>query len=164
MSDTRISAYRSPATNRYVRHVEPPRFGDEVNRTLKVVAGVIVTSTAVGALAGMATVALLALAFGATSELLDARIYVFAGSIGAGCGAILGPAFAFGFLRRVPLGRLFAETGAATVVGAIAGLFLLPPGIVATVGAGAVGFAAAAARLAWRYRRPREPAELPPAA
>jgi hypothetical protein len=135
-----------------------------VNRTTRVVGGIILASTAVGALAGITTVTLLALAFGALSKLLDPRIYAFAGSIGAGCGAILGPAIAFGFLRRVPLGRLFAETGAATVVGAIAGLFLLPPGLVATVGAGAVGFAAAAARLAWSYRRPRESAELPPAA
>jgi hypothetical protein len=133
-----------------------------VNRTTRVVGGIILASAAVGALAGITTVALLALAFGAFSQLLDLRIYAFAGSIGAGCGAILGPAIAFGFLRRVPLGRLFAETGAATVVGAIAGLFLLPSSLVATVGAGAVGFAAAAARLAWSYRRPREPAELPP--
>jgi hypothetical protein len=135
-----------------------------VNRTTKVVGGIILASTAGGALAGITTVALLALAFGPLSGLLDLRIYAFAGSIGAGCGAILGPAFAFGLLRHVPLGRLFAETGAATVVAAIAGLFVLPPGIVATVSAGAVGFAAAAARLAWSYRRPREPAELPPAA
>ena len=135
-----------------------------MNRTIKVVAGVIVTSTVVGALAGMATAALVGFALGARSDLLDPQIYAFAGSLGAGCGAILGPAFAFGFLRRVPLGRLFGETGAATVVGAIAGFFLLPSGITVTVGAGAVGFAAAAARLAWRYRRPREPAELPPAA
>jgi hypothetical protein len=135
-----------------------------VNRTTRVVGGIIVASSAVGALAGITTVALLALAFGALSQLLDLRVYAFAGSIGAGCGAILGPAFAFGFLRRVPLGRLFAETGAATVVGAIAGLFLLPLGIVAMLGAGAVGFAAAAARLAWSYRRRHEPVELPPPA
>jgi MFS family permease len=96
-------------------------------RTSKVVVGIIVASTAVGALAGITTVALLALAFGALSQLLDLRVYAFAGSIGAACGAILGPAFAFGFLRRVPLWRLFAETGAATVVGAIAGLFLCRP-------------------------------------
>lgn len=135
-----------------------------MNRTIKVVGGVIIASTAVGALAGITAAALLALALGAGNALFDPQIYAFTGSLGAGCGAILGPAFAFGFLRRVPLGRLFAETGAATVVGAIAGFFLLPSGIVVTVGAGAVGFAAAAARLAWRYRRPREPAELPPAA
>ena len=133
-------------------------------RATKVVGGIIVASSAVGALAGITTVALLALAFGALSELLDLSIYAFAASVGAGCGAILGPAVAFRFLRRVPIGRLLAETGAATVVGAIVGPFLLPLGIVAMVGAGAVGFAAAAARLAWSYRRPREPAEPPPPA
>jgi hypothetical protein len=36
--------------------------------------------------------------------------------------------------------------------------------MLAVVGAGAVGFATAAARLAWSYRRPRKSAELPPAA
>jgi hypothetical protein len=130
------------------------------------VGGIVVASSAVGALAAIVTAATIAAAFGATRELLDPRVYTFAGSMGAGCGAVLGPAFAFGFLRRVPLGRLFAETGAATVVGGLAGLFLPLglTGIGGIAGAGAVGFVAAAARLAWTYRRPKEAAGLPPAA
>ena len=135
-------------------------------RTSKVVGGIIVASSAVGALAGMVTAALIALVFGATRELLNPGIYRFAGSIGAVCGAVLGPVFAFGFMRRVPLGRLFAETGAGTVVGGLAGLSL-PLGLTGIGGiaaAGAAGFVAAAARLAWIYRRRGEPAALPPVA
>jgi hypothetical protein len=137
-----------------------------IGRTSKVVGGIIVASSAVGALAGIITAALIALVFGATRELLNPAIYGFAGSIGAACGAVLGPAFAFGFMRRVPLGRLFAETGAGTVVGGLAGL-LLPLGLTGIGGiaaAGAAGFVVAAARLAWIYRRRGEPAALPPAA
>ena len=105
---------------------------------------------------------LLALVFAGPAAVLDPDLHAFAGSIGAACGAVLGPAAAFGFMRRVPLGRLFAGTAAGTVAGGVAG-FMLGIGLVGVVGAAALGFSAAAAGLAWSYRRPREPEALPPA-
>ena len=131
-------------------------------RTAKVAVLITVASTAVGALAGIVTAALLAGVYGGPDALLERELYAFAGGVGAGCGAVLGPAAAFGFMRRVPLGRLFGETAAGTVAGGVAG-FVLGLGLVGMVGAAAVGFTAAAARLAWSYRPRREPASLPPA-
>ena len=65
-------------------------------------------------------------------------------------------------MRRVPLGRLFAETTMGTIFGGLAG-FLLGVGLVGVVGVAALGFLAAAARLAWTHRGPDEPDSLPPA-
>jgi hypothetical protein len=131
-------------------------------RTAKVVVAITGASTAVGAFAGVATAGFLALVYAGPGALLDPEIHAFAGGIGAACGAVLGPAAAFGFMRRVPLGRLFAGTAAGAVAGGIAG-FVLGVGLVGVVGAAALGFTAAAARLAWSHRRPLEPDSLPPA-
>src|SRR5690349_20420049 len=129
-------------------------------RTAKVVVAITVASTAVGAFAGVATAGLLALAYAGPEALFEPELHAFAAGIGATCGAILGPAASFGFMRRGPLGRVFAGTAAGTVAGGVAG-FVLGVGLVGGVGAAALGFTAAAAGLASIYRRPREPDSLP---
>ena len=133
-------------------------------RTTKVAVGITAASTAVGAVAGLATAAVLATIIEGPGGLADLGLFTFAGGVGAACGAILGPAAAFGFMRRVPIGRLFAETALGTIIGGVGGLLLLPIGIFGVVTAGAVGFGAAAARLAWSFRKPREQHALPPGA
>lgn len=47
----------------------------------------------------------------------DGESYRNASVLGGACGFLLGPAAAFGFLRRVPLGRLFAETALGAALG-----------------------------------------------
>jgi hypothetical protein len=133
-------------------------------RRLKVFLGITATSAAVGALAGMAcAVAVLLLSGVSMRDLfVDGDIFTFAGGIGAGCGAVLGPLATFGFLRRVPLGRLFAETALGTVLAGVVG-FMLPLGFEAALGVAAGGFFAAATRLAWVYRAEHEPVALPSA-
>jgi len=83
--------------------------------------------------------------------------YAFAALVGGICGLLVGPLAAFGFLRRVPLGRLFAETTLAATLGGVLGvvLRLSIPGLLKC---SVAGFALAVAHLAWRYRAPREPA------
>ena len=132
------------------------------SRTAKIIVAITVASTAVGAFAGVATAGLLAVASAGPVALVEPKLYAIAGGLGAACGAILGPAAAFGFMRRVPLGRLFAGTAAGTVAGGVAG-FVLGSGLVSVVSAAALGFASAAAGLAWSYRRPREPEASQPA-
>ena len=131
-------------------------------RKTKLVIAITLAGAAAGALAGVATGALLAVAYGGSQALVVPELYAFAGGLGATCGAVLGPAAAFGFMRRVPLGRLFAETTLGTIFGGLAG-FLLGVGLVGVIGVAALGFFAAAARVARAHRGPGEPDSLPPA-
>ena len=133
-----------------------------ISRTTKVVVSITLVSTVVGGLAGITAAAILALKFAGRSALLEPELYAVAGGIGALCGAVLGPAAAFGFMRRVPLGRLFVGTAAGAIAGGVSGFLLFGFGLASTVGTAAIGFTAAAAGLSWRYRQAREPAALPP--
>lgn len=67
---------------------------------------------------------------------------------------VLGPAVIFGFLRRVPLGRLFGEIVVGTTLG---GLLGIPFGALPLA---VVGFAIAVAHLAWRFRTTIEPGRV----
>jgi hypothetical protein len=79
---------------------------------------------------------------------------------GGVCGLVLGPLAIFGFMRRVPLGRLFIEMCIGTIVAGTIGL-LLPLGIYSSLAVAAVGFLGAGARLAWRYRSSAGQPSLP---
>jgi hypothetical protein len=133
-------------------------------RRLKVFLGITATSAAVGALSGMLCAAGVLLLTGESiSGLFDSAsrgIFGFAAQVGAGCGVVLGPLASFGFMRRVPLGRLFAETAIGTVLAGIVAS-MLPLGFDAVLGVAAGGFLAAATRLAWVYRPMHETAALP---
>ena len=131
-------------------------------RRLKVFLGITATSAAVGALAGtLCAVGVLLLSGVPLNEVFaDGDIFTFAAQIGAGCGAVLGPLASFGFLRRVPIGRLFAETALGTVVAGIVA-FMMPLGFEASLVVAAGGFFAAAGRLAWVYRSEHETVALP---
>jgi len=74
-------------------------------RTTKVAVGIIAASTAVGAVAGIATAAVVVAATGSPQWIADREVLAAAGTMGAACGAVLGPLAAFGFLRRVPSGN-----------------------------------------------------------
>jgi hypothetical protein len=130
-------------------------------RIAKVVVGIAATSAAVGALTGVVSAAaLLAVFDGVRGVLAGGDAYGIAAAIGAGCGVVLGPLASFGFLRRVPLGRLFLETALGTIAGGVVGL-LLSTGIIGALGVATVGFAAAGARLGWAYRGRATRAALP---
>lgn len=68
---------------------------------------------------------------------------------------LFGLAAAFGFLRRVPLGRLFAETALGAALGGLIG-FAFVHDVIPDLLIASVGFALAVAQLAWRYRRKGE--------
>jgi hypothetical protein len=130
-------------------------------RIVKVAAGVAVTSAVVGAVAGVVSAAVLLAVFdGVRGVLGGGDAYGIAAAIGGGCGVVLGPLASFGFLRRVPLGRLFLETALGTIAGGVIGL-LMSTGIAGALGVATVGFAAAGARLGWAYRKHDTPIALP---
>ena len=125
-------------------------------RLARVVLGVTGACVMAGAVAGVLCAAALLLIIGdLRSTILDPGVYVVAGMVGGVCGLILGPAAAFGFLRRVPLGRLFAETAIGAALGGLAGFMLSGPLDVdpaLALVAAACGFAVAVTHLSWRHR------------
>ena len=133
-------------------------------RVLRVVGGVAITSALVGAVAGALCAAVLSGIYdGVRAIFTDAELYRAAAVIGASCGVVLGPAAIFGFMRRVPLGRLFVQTGVGTVIGGVVG-FTLPLSLPAVLGVAAVGFLTAGARLAWVHRAGASAASTLPSA
>ena len=131
-------------------------------RRLKVFLGITAASAAVGAVAGtLCAMGVILLSGQSTSGLFfDSDVFAFAAEVGAACGVVLGPLASFGFLRRVPVWRLFAETAAGTVLAGVVG-FMIPLGFEGALVVAAGGFAAAATRLAWVYRPTRGTVALP---
>src|SRR5215203_4115854 len=92
-------------------------------RVTLVIAGVIMASIVTGSLAGIGC--LFVLSFLADTVRMPDRILLsFAAAIGGICGLCLGPLSVFGFMRRVPLGRLFVEMCVGTTVAGSVGLML----------------------------------------
>lgn len=121
-------------------------------RIARVVVGVTAGCIAAGAAAGLLCAVGLAIVLdGPPGVFSDANLYPAAALIGGVCGLILGPAAAFGFLRRVPLGRLFAETAIGAGLAGLIGFPMTRDLLIDLLVAG-VGFAVAVAQLAWRYR------------
>ena len=125
----------------------------------RVRAAAIITAMSIvsGALAGTLVALILDFSSGGPHNSVDLELFQFAAMVGGAFGAVLGPAAAFGFLRRVPIGRLFGQTILGAVVGAMLGLLIgegLHPsdGFFGIFGGGVLGFCAAAARLWWRSR------------
>jgi hypothetical protein len=134
-----------------------------IARVVKVATAIITLSSIVGAIAGAVCAVLLgAIYSGPMAALGDTELIGIGASIGGLSGLLLGPLASFGFMRRVPLGRLFAETGVATVIAGTLGL-LLPVGFPAALSIAAAGFLGASANLARRYRRPKQVNSLPAA-
>ena len=122
-------------------------------RIARVVLGVTAACTVAGAVASVPVTAVFVLAGNGGLDYLG--VFAVGATFGAVCGLLLGPAIAFGFLRGVPLGRLFAETAAgAGLGGAIAALS--SDGRATLWGAG-IGLAAAVAHLFFRFRKTRTP-------
>jgi len=123
-------------------------------RIARVVLGVTAACTLAGAVASVPVTTAFVL-FAGNGGLDYLGVFAVGATFGAVCGLLLGPAIAFGFLRGVPLGRLFAETAAgAGLGGAIAALS--SDGRATLWGAG-IGLAAAVAHLFFRFRKTRTP-------
>ncbi|HKV52004.1 MAG TPA: hypothetical protein VJO52_12485 [Gemmatimonadaceae bacterium] len=129
-----------------------PRFLRIARVILGVTAGCVLAGAAAGVFVALMLDLILA---GPRGMFFDGETYLYASVVGGACGFLLGPAAAFGFLRRVPLGRLFAETALGAALGGLIG-FAFVRDIVADLLIAAVGFALAVAQLAWRYRRKGE--------
>lgn len=125
-------------------------------RILLVVLGVALAGVVMGALSGMVvvTVAIVAMKLAVNLELspFEPVIHGIAALIGGAMGAVLGPAASFGFLRHVPLWRIFAEGALGTIVASVAAAFLTNS-LLPVLVAGVVGFLLAEARLAVASRR-----------
>jgi len=122
-------------------------------RIARVVLGVTAACTVAGAVASVPVTAGFVLAGNGGLDYLG--VFAVGATFGAVCGLLLGPAIAFGFLRGVPLGRLFAETAAgAGLGGAIAALSSDGRG---TLWGAGIGLAAAVAHLFFRFRKTRTP-------
>jgi len=135
---------------------------------LRVATIITALSIVAGAIAGVIAAVILDVVIGGGGNFnlaIDGVFLVFGATLGAILGTVLGPVAAFGFLRRVPIGRLFGQTIVGAAVGTLAGLGLgaaLPRDgntFFTIIGGGVVGFCVAAARLWWRFRRPASPAD-----
>lgn len=126
-----------------------------LRRKLAVLFGVAFTGLVFGALAGAAAVAALFLAIAVRMGRIEFGGMIFGslvgGVIGGPLGAMLAPLAGFTSLRHVPLGRLFAQLTAGTILGGCAAALLTANPILA-LGGGLFGFLIAAARLAERGR------------
>ena len=130
-------------------------------RIVTVGLGVTLACVVAGAVAGMLCLAVLGLLDAGLRGFSEVSLEVFgyAALVGGFCGLLVGPAAAFGFLRRVPLGRLFLETTLGASLGGVLGATLNFDNPVLLFGLPVAGFAAAVAHLAWRYRASRAPAD-----
>jgi len=136
-----------------------------VRRALPVILGVIAVSAFAGAIAGGLVTFVLDILIFARPSIDSLDVYGYGAAIGATLGAVLGPTAAFGFLRRTPIWRVFAETATGAVVGGVLGFLfrLVYPtrdGVATVIAASVVGFIAATARLWWTSRRARESESL----
>ncbi len=123
-------------------------------RLAKVGLGVVLACTAAGAVAGVLTYTVVVAAGGFVDDFGGAEMLTLAANVGAICGAVLGPIAFFGFLRRVPLGKLFGQTTVGTIAGALLGSVVRPSAwLTEPLLWGAAGFFAAALRLAYVYRK-----------
>lgn len=114
------------------------------DRKLLVIAGLSIAGAVAGAAA--AALPLMALLFGITSGGPGWILVAFGAMIGGVLGAIVGPLFAWVWLREVPLGTLITRTFLGTLIGGALGWLTFHP-LAAAVGA-IVGFLVAAAQLA----------------
>lgn len=124
-----------------------PRRVNTLLKKLRVIALITVWSAAAGSVAAVVTLLLKAAVVleGDYARLNIAALGVASlllAGIGAGTGAVLGPAAAFLLLRHVPLGRALGWTATGTALGAVVGFYagLRDPSLIA-VGVGAlIGF------------------------
>ena len=124
-------------------------------RFARVLLGVTAACILAGALASVPVTTVFLLVFVRDGKPDYLGVYSVGAVFGAVCGLVLGPATAFGFLRRVPLGRLFVETSAGAALGGAIGT-LSSDGRVTLWGAG-IGLAVAVAHLLLRYRKTQAP-------
>jgi hypothetical protein len=117
----------------------------------------LIVTPIVGALAGavfglvsLAVVGLLVDGLGGFPVVWDA--YTFVAVVGAAVGAISLPVVSWWIVRHVPLERVVAETGLATVIGSIAGSLVSHLNPVVGLASAFLGFCLGATQL--RLRRP----------
>ena len=130
-------------------------------RIVTVGLGVTLACVVAGAVAGVLCLAVLGLLDEGLSGFSEVsmEVFAYAALVGGFCGLLVGPAADFGFLRRVPLGRLFPETTLGATLGGVLGATLNFDNPVLFFGMPVAGFAVAVAHLAWRYRASRAPAD-----
>jgi hypothetical protein len=96
----------------------------EIKRVAAVTGGLIVVGAIAGALATAIAVAAVLLATVPRELVRDPGILLFAGTIGAAFGSVLGPLAAWLLMRHVPLGIAIGGTMLGTLAGGVAALLL----------------------------------------
>lgn len=115
-----------------------------------VAAGITAASIATGAVAGIGC--MLCLEARDKFNLFELDLLFYAAWIGAVYGLMLGPVAVLGFMRHVPLGRLFGEMCVATIITGTIG-FMSLDGFFPALNLASAGFLAAGARLEIQYRK-----------
>jgi hypothetical protein len=136
-----------------------------MRRNLAVTAGLAALGGVVGAVMGVLSLAVIAVA--TTAGLIHSGARdgppdfflgaLAAGSFGAGVGSVLAPIAAWSLMRHVPLWKAILQTTAGTALGVVVGYFSAPlfqARLLGPIVFGVTGFLAAAVRL--RLTRPRK--------
>jgi len=123
----------------------------EIKRAAAVTGGLVVVGGIAGALASALAVGVVLLATEPRELVRHPEILVFAGTIGAAVGSVLGPLAAWMLMRHVPLGIAIGGTMLGTLAGGVVALVLDGPFMYLTLPL--VGFFLSA--LAIRLRVPR---------
>jgi len=92
-----------------------------IGRIAAVTAGLAAAGALVGGACAPLALAALLVAMKARGALGDGALYLSAGLVGAGIGAVGAPTVAWTLLRRVPLGRAIGVTALGAAVGAALG-------------------------------------------
>jgi len=124
----------------------------EIKRAAAVTGGLVVAGGIAGALVAAVAAAVVVLATEQRELVRHPGLLVFAGTIGAACGSVLGPLAAWLLMRHVPLGVAIGGTMLGALAGGVAALLLDGPVLWYLV-LPLVGFFLAA--LAIRLRVPR---------
>ena len=90
-------------------------------RRLRVIGAITLACATAGAAAGLGIAAVIVATVQNPFPETNVQLYRLGTELGTLLGALLGPLTAVGFLRRVPIGRLFAELTAGAAIGGALG-------------------------------------------
>ena len=131
-------------------------------RIIAVTLGLALAGAVLGGIAGALGLAIALAVTEGPAAAADATLLAFAAYVGAVLGAVSGPVAAWLLLRHVPLGRVFTESVAGTVIGGVAGWISTTGFDIQYSVIGALsGFFVAVIAMRRRIRPPADPTSVP---
>ncbi len=116
-----------------------------VARIVVVSGGLVLTGAVVGTLCAYVAVTVLCLPVPELRALLDAELFSISAIVGGALGAITAPMIFWGLLRFVPLGRAIGWCAVGSILGGVAGWFVVP--VIGALACAVAGFVVAAVVL-----------------